>query len=44
VRLTRCQIREATCLGDTQLRLHLDRLVELEYLLIHARQGPALCL
>jgi DNA primase len=34
-RFSRRQIREATKWGDTQLKIHLARLVELEYLLIH---------
>ncbi|MGB3934521.1 MAG: CHC2 zinc finger domain-containing protein [Burkholderiales bacterium] len=33
VRFSRRKLREATSVGDTQLRLHLDRLVELEYVL-----------
>jgi len=33
VRFSRRVLREATGIGDTQLRLHLDRLVELEYVL-----------
>jgi hypothetical protein len=32
-------LREAVQWGDTQLRLHLERLVDLEYLLAH-REGP----
>jgi DNA primase catalytic core len=40
VRLTRKEIRDASGLSDTRLRLHLDRLVEMEYLFAHAgRQG-----
>ena len=40
VRLTRWDIRQATGLSETRLRLHLDRLLEMEYLLAHAgRQG-----
>jgi DNA primase catalytic core len=35
VRFSRRELREATAIGDTQLRLHLDRLVELEYVLVH---------
>ena len=35
VRFSRRALREATSIGDTQLRLHLDRLVGLEYLLVH---------
>jgi hypothetical protein len=33
VRFSRRELREATGIGDTQLRLHLDRLVGLEYVL-----------
>jgi hypothetical protein len=32
---TRRHAREVTCWGETQLRIHLDRLVALEYLLVH---------
>ena len=40
VRLTRKEIRDVSGLSDTRLRLHLDRLVEMEYLFAHAgRQG-----
>jgi hypothetical protein len=39
VRFTRRALREAIAWGDTQLRLHLDRLVDLEYILAH-REGP----
>ncbi|HLP42779.1 MAG TPA: CHC2 zinc finger domain-containing protein [Fibrobacteria bacterium] len=35
VRLTRWDIRKATRWGDTQLKVHLRRLVELEYLILH---------
>lgn len=35
VRFTRRELREATGWGDTQLKIHLSRLVELEYLLAH---------
>jgi hypothetical protein len=35
VRFSRRELREATAIGDTQLRLHLDRLVELEYVPVH---------
>jgi hypothetical protein len=35
VRFSRRGLREATSVGDTQLRLHLERLVALEYLLVH---------
>jgi hypothetical protein len=34
-RFSRREMREHTGLGDTQLRLHLERLVELEYVLTH---------
>jgi len=34
-RFTRRQVREHTGVGDTQLKLHLHRLVEMEYLLLH---------
>ena len=36
VRFTRRELREAAGLSDTQLRVHLDRLVALEYVLAHA--------
>jgi DNA primase catalytic core len=40
VRLTRQEIRHASGLSDTRLRLHLDRLVDMEYLTAHSgRQG-----
>ncbi len=39
VRFGRRELREATSVGDTQLRLHLDRLAELEYVLVR-RDGP----
>jgi DNA primase catalytic core len=35
VRFTRKDVREATGWGDTQLKVHLARLAELEYLLTH---------
>jgi DNA primase len=38
VRFSRRELREATGIGDTQLRLHLERLVELEYVLAR-REG-----
>ncbi len=38
VRFTRKDVRDATGWGDTQLRVHLERLVSLEYLLTH-REG-----
>jgi DNA primase catalytic core len=34
-RFSRRQVRDATKWGDTQLKIHLARLVELEYLLVH---------
>ena len=34
-RFSRREIREATCWGNTQLKVHLGRLEEIEYLLIH---------
>jgi DNA primase len=34
-RFSRRQVREVTKWGDTQLKIHLARLVELEYLLLH---------
>jgi DNA-binding transcriptional ArsR family regulator len=39
VRFTRREVRETLNLGDTQLRLHLERLAELEYVLLR-RDGP----
>ena len=39
MRFTRRELREATQWGDTQLKLHLLRLVEHEYLIVH-RHGP----
>ena len=38
-RFTRKTVREATGWGDTQLKVHLQRLVELEYLLVHGGRG-----
>ena len=39
-KFTRKQVREGLGWGDTQLRIHLDRLVSLEYVLAHrGRQG-----
>ena len=35
VRFTRRQVREATGSGDTQLKVHLARLVDLELVLAH---------
>ena len=35
VRFSRSQLRAATGWGDTQLKLHLARLAELEYVLVH---------
>ena len=39
VRFTRREVREHTRLSNTQLRVHLGRLEDLEYLLIHAGGG-----
>lgn len=39
VRFTRRALREAIAWGDTQLRLQLERLVDLEHVLAH-REGP----
>lgn len=40
IRFSRRELREHTGIGDTQLRLHLDRLAGLEYLAVHSgRQG-----
>jgi DNA primase len=42
VRFSRADIRRRTGLGDTQCRLHLDRLASLEYLLVHrGRRGQS---
>jgi DNA primase len=42
VRFSRADIRRRTGLGDSQCRLHLDRLASLEYLLIHrGRRGQS---
>jgi hypothetical protein len=38
LRFSRRQLREAITWGDTQLRMHLERLVDLEYVLTH-REG-----
>lgn len=35
IRFSRKDVREATGWGDTQLKIHLGRLAELEYLLVH---------
>ncbi|MGU0171069.1 hypothetical protein ACVXG8_01080 [Escherichia coli] len=37
MRFTRKQLRDAVQWGDTQLKIDLARLVELEYLLVHRR-------
>lgn len=37
LRFTRRQLREAVSWGDTQLKVHLARLVELEYIVLHRR-------
>ena len=39
VRFTRRALREALSLGDTRLKVHLARLVNLEYVLVHATRG-----
>ena len=39
---TRKQLRDAVQWGDTQLKIHLARLVEMEYLLVH-RRGLTFC-
>lgn len=39
IRLSRFDIRKATRWGDTALKVHLRRLVELEYLAVHRRGG-----
>lgn len=39
LRFSRRVLREAVHWGDTQLRVHLERLVDLEYVLAH-REGP----
>jgi len=42
VRFTRRQVREATGWGNTQLKIHLGRLVDFEYLTVHrGRRGPS---
>ena len=42
VRFSRRDVREATAWGDTQLRVHLERLVRLEYVLVHrGRRGQS---
>ena len=38
IRFSRAQLRAATASSDTQLKVHLARLAELEYLLIHRAQ------
>jgi hypothetical protein len=41
-RFSRRQVRECTGWGDTQLRVHLGRLIEMEYVLAHrGRQGQS---
>lgn len=39
IRLSRFDIRKATRWGDTALKVHLRRLVELEYLVVHKSRG-----
>ena len=44
LRFTRRKLREATGWGDTQLKIHLARLAELEHLLVHrAERGQGFC-
>lgn len=38
-RFSRREVRERTGWGDTQLKVHLGRLVELEYVLVHRASG-----
>jgi hypothetical protein len=40
VRFTRREVREWTRMGNTQVKLHMGRLEELEYLLAHRIRGP----
>ncbi len=40
VRFTRRELRERTGWGNTQLKVHLKRLEELEYVLMHRSRGP----
>jgi hypothetical protein len=42
VRFTRRSVRAALGLSDTQLRVHLDRLVQLEYVRMHSGQNGSL--
>lgn len=42
VRFTRRQVRGALGLSDTQLRVHLERLVQLEYVRLHTGQNGSL--
>ena len=42
-RFTRREVREASGWGNSQLKVHLDRLVELEYLLAHRERARASC-
>ncbi|MCE1172586.1 MAG: hypothetical protein LWW84_14910, partial [Azovibrio sp.] len=42
VRFARAEVRQASGLSDTQARIHLDRLVALEYVLVHrGRRGQS---
>ncbi len=41
VRFTRREVRTATGMADTQVRIHLERLVELDYVLPHAGRNGA---
>jgi len=38
IRFTRTQVRAACALSDTQARIHLDRLVAMEFVLVHRGQ------
>ena len=40
VRFTRREVRERTAWGNTQLKVHMGRLEELEYLAMHRGRGP----
>jgi hypothetical protein len=40
VRFTRREVRERTSWGNTQLKVHMGRLEELEYLAMHRGRGP----
>ena len=42
VRFTRRELRESLCWGQTQLKLHLDRLAQYEYVHVHGGPGRTL--